>query len=149
MGVNFQVVVDCADPHRLAAFWSAALGWDIEHHDDFIKQLLASGQLPEDKAIEVDGRLVFKTAAAIRDPEASMSGRNQPLRGRMLFQTVPETKSTKNRVHLDLYFETEDRDAEIERLTGLGARRLWEGKQGPVHTWVTMADPEGNEFCVS
>lgn len=149
MGVNFQVVVDCADPHRLAAFWSAALGWEIEQHEDFIKKLLAEGQLPEDEVTEVDGKLVFRTAAAIRDPEAGLSSRNQPLRGRMLFQIVPETKSVKNRVHLDIYFDSDDRDAEIERLTALGARRLWDGKQGPVHTWVTLADPEGNEFCVS
>jgi hypothetical protein len=43
----------------------------------------------------------------------------------------------------------EDRhEAEVARLTGLGAEELWRGRQGP-HTWVTMADPEGNEFCVA
>lgn len=149
MSVNFQVVVDCASPHELAAFWSAALGWEVEQHEDFIKKLLAEGQLADDEVAEVGGRLVFRTAAAIRDPEAGQSPRQQPMRGRMLFQTVPEPKSTKNRVHLDIYFDTDDRDAEVQRLIGLGARHLWDGKQGPVHTWVTLADPEGNEFCVS
>ena len=98
---------------------------------------------------EVGGKLVFRTAAAIRDPEAALSSQHHPVRGRMLFQVAPEAKSVKNRVHLDIYFDTEDREAEIERLVGLGARRLWTGSQGPVHTWVTLADPEGNEFCVS
>lgn len=149
MGVNFQVVVDCMDPHRLAAFWGAALGWEIEQHEEFIKKLLADGQLAEDDVTEVGGKLGFRTAAAIRDPEAGLSPRNQPVRGRMLFQIVPEAKSVKNRVHLDIYFDTDERDAEVERLIGLGARHLWDGKQGPVHTWVTLADPEGNEFCVS
>ena len=99
--------------------------------------------------IEVDGRLAFRTAAAIRDPQADLSSRHQPVRGRMLFQVAPETKTVKNRVHLDIYFDTDDRDTEVQRLIGLGARRLWDGKQGPVHTWVTLADPEDNEFCVS
>jgi predicted enzyme related to lactoylglutathione lyase len=149
MGVNFQVVVDCADPHLLARFWSAALEWEREQHADRIKALMDQGLVTEDDVAEVDGVLSFKTAAAVRDPEAQTNAKGQPVRGRMLFQVVPETKSVKNRVHLDIYFDTEDRDAEVERLIGLGARRLWEGKQGPVHTWVTLADPEGNEFCVS
>ena len=54
----------------------------------------------------------------------------------------------KNRVHLDLHVGEDRREAEVERLTGLGASRLWDGQQGP-HRWVTMADPEGNEFCVA
>lgn len=149
MGVNFQIVVDCSDPHLLAKFWSAALGWEVEHHDDLIKGLLAAGHLPESEVVEVDGHLAFKTAQAIRDPEAALSARNHPQRGRMLFQVDAADKSVKNRVHHDFYFESEDRDAEIDRLVGLGAKRLWEGRQGPDHTWVTLADPEGNEFCVS
>jgi hypothetical protein len=149
MGVNFQVVVDCADPHRLAAFWSAALSWEIEEHGEFIQKLLDDGHLPQEEVISVGGKLAFKTAAAIRDPQAGVSPRHHPLRGRMLFQAVPEAKTGKNRVHLDFYFEAQDRAAEIERLVGLGATQLWDGKQGPVHTWVTLADPEGNEFCVS
>ena len=62
----------------------------------------------------------------------------------LLFIRVPEPKSGKNRIHLDL--NPDDRDAEVRRLEGLGARTIDIG-QGDV-TWVVMADPEGNEFCV-
>ena len=63
----------------------------------------------------------------------------------LLFLRVPERKEAKNRLHLDL--RPEDRDAEVARLEGLGARRVDVG-QGPDVTWVVMADPDGNEFCV-
>ena len=62
----------------------------------------------------------------------------------LLFIRVPERKTTKNRIHLDL--NPDDRDTEVARLEELGARRVDIG-QGDV-TWVVMADPEGNEFCV-
>ena len=70
----------------------------------------------------------------------------EPGRPPMLFQKVPEPKVGKNRVHLDLH--TESRAAEIKRLVGLGAAVLREGELGALH-WTVMADPEGNEFCVS
>ncbi len=54
----------------------------------------------------------------------------------------------KNRIHLDLQFGEESREEQVQRALALGATRLWDGQQGP-HTWVTLADPEGNEFCVS
>ncbi|MGW2565787.1 VOC family protein [Streptomyces sp. NPDC001537] len=62
----------------------------------------------------------------------------------LLFVPVPEGKTVKNRLHLD--FRPNDRDAEVARLLALGARHadVGQGEQ----TWVTMADPEGNEFCV-
>jgi hypothetical protein len=56
-------------------------------------------------------------------------------------------KSVKNRVHLDLTTTDGDRDAEIERLIGLGARRADVGQTGD-ESWDVLADPEGNEFCV-
>jgi predicted enzyme related to lactoylglutathione lyase len=62
----------------------------------------------------------------------------------LLFIRVPEKKEIKNRLHLD--FRPDDRDAEVERLLGLGATRVDIG-QGDVG-WVVLADPEGNEFCV-
>jgi hypothetical protein len=62
----------------------------------------------------------------------------------LLFLNVPERKSAKNRLHLDLV--PDDQDAEVERLVGLGATRADIG-QGET-AWVVMADPEGNEFCV-
>lgn len=62
----------------------------------------------------------------------------------LLFVAVPEPKTTKNRLHLD--FRPDDRDAEVERLLGLGATRVDVG-QGE-QSWIVLADPEGNEFCV-
>ena len=66
----------------------------------------------------------------------------------LLLQRVPEPKAGKNRMHVDIV--TEDVEVEIERLKALGARRLHDGVRsfGPTR-WVTVADPEGNEFCVS
>ncbi|MDP9226013.1 MAG: VOC family protein [Actinomycetota bacterium] len=63
----------------------------------------------------------------------------------LLFLEAPDEKVVKNRLHLDL--RPEDRDAEVDRLVALGARKIDIG-QGPEVTWVVLADPEGNEFCV-
>jgi len=63
----------------------------------------------------------------------------------LLFLRVPEEKAGKNRLHLDL--RPEDQAAEVARLEALGARRADVG-QGPGVSWVVMADPDGNEFCV-
>ena len=64
---------------------------------------------------------------------------------KLLFFTVPDDKVVKNRLHLDLV--PDDRDAEVARLEGLGARRVDIGQTGE-ESWVVLADPEGNEFCV-
>jgi Glyoxalase-like domain len=64
----------------------------------------------------------------------------------LLFQRVPEGKSVKNRVHLDVNSTDRDQADEVARLVGLGARPVDIG-QGDV-SWVVLADPEGNEFCV-
>lgn len=63
----------------------------------------------------------------------------------LCFVPVPEGKAVKNRLHLDL--DPDDRDAEVERIVALGATRVDVG-QGPEVSWVVLADPEGNEFCV-
>jgi hypothetical protein len=63
----------------------------------------------------------------------------------ILFLKVPEGKELKNRLHLDL--RPKDQAAEVARLEALGARRVDVG-QGPESTWVVLADPDGNEFCV-
>ena len=69
------------------------------------------------------------------------------IKPKLLLQAVPETKSSKNRMHLDI--ETPDVDSEACRLESLGARRLEAGVRNEHGTnWVIMADPEGNEFCV-
>jgi catechol 2,3-dioxygenase-like lactoylglutathione lyase family enzyme len=62
----------------------------------------------------------------------------------IVFGWVPEVKSVKDRIHLDL--RPDDQAAEVERLSSLGAQRIDIGQGGA--TWIVMADPEGNEFCV-
>jgi Glyoxalase-like domain len=137
----FQVAIDCADPHRLARFWAEAMGYEVEEQDeDFIRSMVAEGHATEADTAEVDGKLVWREGAACNDPDGRLP--------RLYFQLVPEPKAAKNRVHLDLRVGQDRHEAEVERLVALGARRLWDGRQGP-HTWVTMADPEGNEFCVA
>jgi len=63
------------------------------------------------------------------------------------FMPVADRKVVKNRVHLDLTCGAEERDAEIERILGLGARPVDVGQTG-AESWTVLADPEGNEFCV-
>jgi hypothetical protein len=141
MATDFQVAVDCADPHVLADWWAEALGWEVEPSDEaFIRRMVEQGFAREEDTTIHRGVLVWKEGAAIRSPD--------PGRPRVLFQVAPEAKTVKNRLHLDLRFGEERQEAEVARLTGMGARELWRGRQGP-HTWVTMADPEGNEFCVA
>jgi predicted enzyme related to lactoylglutathione lyase len=65
----------------------------------------------------------------------------------MCFMPVTDQKTVKNRVHLDLTTSPHDREQEIERLLGLGARRVDIGQTG-TESWTVLADPEGNEFCV-
>lgn len=60
---------------------------------------------------------------------------------------VTDRKVVKNRLHLDLTSAAEDREAEIERIVALGARRVDVGQSGN-QSWTVLADPEGNEFCV-
>jgi predicted enzyme related to lactoylglutathione lyase len=64
----------------------------------------------------------------------------------LYFTTVPEPKRAKNRIHLDLIPPGDDQQAELARLAGLGARVL--GDQPPGASWIILADPEGNEFCL-
>ena len=73
----------------------------------------------------------------------------QPPKGDMpviLFTVVPEKKTVKNRLHIDVSPRDREQDEEVERITALGAKRVDIG-QGDV-SWVVLADPEGNEFCV-
>jgi hypothetical protein len=137
---RLQVVIDCAEPHTLVRFWAAALGMDVEENSAFVEQLLAAGRVTEAETTMVDGRRQFADVAACRDP----AGR----RPRVFLQRVPEPKTVKNRVHLDLQVGPDRRDAEVQRLSGLGATVAWvTDDRGPRTT--TMRDPEGNEFCVS
>jgi hypothetical protein len=79
------------------------------------------------------------------DPEVALIAEGQPT---LLFIRVPEAKVVKNRVHLDLQPQDRTRDEEVERLIGIGAE-VFEDHRWPDGTgWVTLIDPEGNEFCV-
>lgn len=140
MGTKVQVAFDAADPHALARFWAQALHYQQEDHSDLVGQLLEAGRLLEADVIEVDDRRAFRDVAACSDPDASAP--------RLFFDWVPEAKTAKNRVHLDLQVGPQTAPAEVERLTALGATVAWTTSgRGPVTT--TMYDPEGNELCVS
>lgn len=140
MGTRLQVVFDAADPHALVRFWAAAVRYDLEDHSPVVAQLLTGGQIMGEDVVDVEGRQVFRDLAACSDPEG-----NGP---RLLFQRVPEGKTAKNRVHLDLQVGAEAAPAEVERLIALGAIVAWTTTdRGP--TTTTMQDPEGNELCVS
>jgi catechol 2,3-dioxygenase-like lactoylglutathione lyase family enzyme len=79
------------------------------------------------------------------NPEEVIVGADERSFPGLCFLLVPDTKVIKNRLHLDL--APDDRDAEVERLIGLGATRADVGQPADA-TWVVLADPEGNEFCV-
>jgi Glyoxalase-like domain len=89
----------------------------------------------------------FWAAALERELDEGDPGEWATLPGnpRLDFMKVPENKATKNRVHID--WHAPDREAEVERLIGLGASRLWDVKNENFE-WTTLADVEGNEFCV-
>jgi hypothetical protein len=141
MAFDVQVVIDCAAPHELADWWAEALGWQVEPQDEaFIQRMVDAGQASADDTTRHRGALVWRIGAAVNSPE--------PGRPRLLFQAVPEAKAGKNRLHFDVRVGPERQEAEVARLAGLGATELWRGSQGPF-SWVTMADPEGNEFCVA
>ena len=117
MTVRIQCLcIDTADPAKLASFWESALGWRRTH--------------------EEEDQVVLEPPAGSREDGIVPD---------LLFLKVPEEKSGKNRLHLDL--RPADQAAEVARLEDLGARRADVG-QGADVTWVVMADPDGNEFCV-
>jgi hypothetical protein len=141
MAYDFQVVVDAADPHAQADWWADALGWEVEPSNEaFIRQMLDAGHATQADTRTHRGVLVWKEGQAINHPGGKDNGRP-----RVLFQLVPEGKTVKNRLHFDLRGSSEDT---VTELLGKGATLLHRGSQGPVLTWATLADPEGNEFCV-
>ena len=145
MPVRFQLVIDCADPDRMARFWSAALGYELAPApagfatwNDFYREL---GVAEEDL---IDG------ADRISDPDG---------RGPVIwFHAVPDAKAVKNRLHFDIRAggewtdpsETRRKliDAEASRLAALGATITGPlSEEGPYA--VGMRDPEGNEFDIN
>ena len=138
MSYTVQLTFDCADPHGLAEWWAETLGWQVEAQDAaFIRQMVEAGHASEDETTVHRGSLVWRAGAAIVDPEGAAP--------RILFQQVPEGKSGKNRVHLDVRIGGDDPERVRERLVERGARAIGQGRQGP-HSWTTFQDPEGNEF---
>lgn len=122
-----DIVFDCAHPAALARFWAAALDdYEIAPYD-------------EDELERLRGMGVFDVED---DPSVLLVGSGP----RVFCQRVPEDKVAKNRVHIDL--ACDDEHAEAERLVALGARRL-EHQPPPEDRLVALADPAGNEFCVS
>lgn len=111
-----SLLIDCDDPQVLAEWWAKALDWSILGVEPDGEVWLAPGTRPEDHP----GAIPF------------------------LFVPGTDTKTTKNRLHLDLV--PDDQDAEVTRLESLGATRVDIGQRDV--SWVVMADPEGNEFCV-
>jgi hypothetical protein len=137
---QLQISLDCSNPHTQARFWAAVLGYTVDRNGDQIQKLLDEGVATEADVTTVDGELAWVEGAAMADPDGT--------RPRWFFQLVPESKAVKNRMHIDVEVGTDRVAAEVARIEGLGATRLYDGRQGP-HTWVTMSDPEGNEFCVA
>ena len=146
MTLNIQIAVDCRKPHELAEWWAETLEWAVEPQDeDFIRSMIDQGFATEAQTSRHNGKLVWRDGAAIRPPDELDA--KSPAR-RMLFQTVPEEKTIKNRVHWDVRLAGADKDAVRAALEARGATFLWTANEGP-HSWHTMADPEGNEFCIS
>ena len=116
-----ELVVDAHDVRGQAQFWCEVLGYRIVDEDDEVIEIGTH----ELTAEEVQGGPVPPT---------------------IVFVPVPEDKTVKNRLHIDLSPTDRDPPEEVERLLALGARHVDIG-QGDVR-WTVLADPEGNEFCV-
>jgi hypothetical protein len=148
--MGWKLVIDTTNAPALADFWAAALEYEVEDPSALIEQLLAAGHIGADAVIEHRGRKIFRGYAGIRHPEDPYDQTSGVGRGRrLLFQDVPESKSGKNRLHIDIHSEPDGLDKLVERLEGLGATRVREFDQGPAGHWWVMQDPEGNEFCAA
>jgi hypothetical protein len=121
-----EISLDCHDADLLADFWTAALDWVVLHREPGLVEI---GPPREDDQALLD------------------AVRSGPVPPTMVLASVPETKVAKNRMHLDLSPVDRSRDEEVARLLALGATRADVGQTGE-ESWVVLADPEGNEFCV-
>jgi hypothetical protein len=117
-----EIVVDCHDPVAQAAFWAAALDYHVVRIEEGQVEIAPWEREPPDLAEQV---------------------RQAPSVPTLVFVTVPEGKTVKNRLHLDVRPIDCSHEAEVERLIGLGARPAEIG-QGDVR-WVVLADPEAND----
>jgi hypothetical protein len=149
MKPKIQIAIDCTDPEPLVRFWATALHYVPESPPDGSDSWLAYWRamgVPEDELVGVDG------PESVVDPDG--------VGPRLWFQVVPESKTIKNRLHLDLTvsggrsvpkpIRQERVDAEVERLVAAGATvQLVHADPGIDHYAVTLTDPAGNEFCVN
>lgn len=113
-----HVTVDCDDAYALSLFWSEVLGY-IED--------------PQDPNEAGDEECLIVSPTEVQ---------------RLLFIEVPDTKHTKNRLHLDLEPVDGSRDDELSRLRAVGAREVRDLRRPDGSGWMVLADPEGNEFCI-
>jgi catechol 2,3-dioxygenase-like lactoylglutathione lyase family enzyme len=116
-----ELAIDCSDPDALARFWCAVLGYQVKERDEETVSI-GSPDVPEGK------------------------DRPGPVPPALTFARVPEDKTVKNRLHIDVNPTDREQSDEVRRLLDLGARHVDVG-QGE-QSWVVLADPEGNEFCV-
>jgi len=120
-----DIVIDSTHAASLARFWASALDdYEIAPYD-------------EEELERLRGKGIFD----VEDDPAVLLEPRTPVGPRIFCQLVPEPKVAKNRMHLDL--RADDVDAEVARLTGLGARVV--ADHGEL---ITMTDPQGNEFCL-
>ena len=132
MAVRFDLTLDCANATRLAAFWKLALGYQDEPPPAPFATRQEWLQAADPEANPDDG-------AWLCDPDG--------VGPRLSLLRVPEPKAAKNRLHLDLRADGCSTVEELQRLCDLGARRVDVGQAAEV-SWVVLADPEGNEFCL-
>ena len=123
-----NVTFSCAEPVALGKFWAAALGWPDEPIDQGFVQALLDAGMDEREA---------SSFYVTRETETS--------RPRLLFQRREKSRPASYPIHLD--FRTDEREAEVERLQGLGAT-VEESKTDERATWTVMRDPDSNPFCV-
>lgn len=124
-----EIVVDCREPRRLAEFWCAVLGYRVLDEEEGAIEIGPPDVSTEDDWAEWQARL-----------------RREPTPPTIVFIVVPEGKTVKNRLHIDVSPIDTSQPEEVERLLALGATRADIG-QGDV-SWTVLRDPEGNEFCV-
>jgi hypothetical protein len=123
----YSVVVDCHDIAAQARWWAGVLDWQIIYEAD-------------DEVVIVPRHVTQEWLGATPWEQIGPG---------LVFVSVPEDKTVKNRLHMDLAPQLEDdQDAMVESLIALGAKRVEVGQDEDAATFVVLADPEGNEFCV-
>lgn len=133
MANTFQVTVDAADPRTLGQFWCQVLG--------YVEQPPPPGFETWEEALDAMGidQSDPDRAYAIVDPDG--------VGPRMFFLKVPESKTAKNRFHLDVRVGTDQMEARAGHFVSLGATVVREFEEPEGH-WIALLDPEGNEFCI-